>query len=146
MWEINSAEQSLCFVYSICLGIGLGLIYDFFKIDRIVFKRRCLFIFFQDIIFWLISSFAFFSFSVVFSNGQIRAYLLFGCFLGFVFYKLTLSKIVMLFSVPYKKINNAAGNLYLNLLKKLNYSIICSINVVKNLAKKYLLTKKQKNI
>lgn len=146
MWEINSSEQYLCFVYSICMGAILGLLYDFLKIDRIVFKRKNLSIFLQDVLFWIISAFMFFSFSVVFSNGQIRGYLLFGCLLGFLIFKLTISRIFTLIILPLKRIKNMAENKYLNLMKKINFTIISIINGAKNFIKKFLLTKKQKNI
>lgn len=124
MWEISSNEQYLCFIYSMCLGAFLGLIYDFFKIDRNVFKRRKLTVVFQDILFWIISAFMFFSFSIVFSNGQIRAYLLLGSFLGFLIYRMTLSKILILIIVPFKKINFIIKKQYLKLLEKLNLCIV----------------------
>lgn len=146
MWEINSWGQYLCFIYSICLGGVLGLIYDFFKFDRIVFKRKNLLIFLQDILFWLISAFMFFSFAVVFSNGQIRAYLLFGSFFGFLIYRLTLSKLFMLITTPIKKLNSKIVKQYLKIVKKLNFWLKNFTVGIEKFIKRYLFLKKQKNI
>lgn len=146
MWEISSYGQSLCFLYSMAVGGILGLIYDFFKIDRIVFKRGNIFVFLQDILFWIIATVIFFSFSVVFSNGQIRAYLLFGSFLGFLIYRLTFSKIIILISIPFKKIINIVKKYYSALINKLNILNKKVVISIKNLAKSFLFSKKQKNI
>lgn len=146
MWEINSTGQYLCFVYSMCMGGILGLIYDFFKIDRIVFKRKKFIVFFQDIFFWLIAAFIFFSFSVVFSNGQIRAYLLFGCLIGFLIYRLTISKIFILIIIPFKKINAIIKKQYMKLVENLNFLVRKTFRGIKNFVKRHLFSKNQKNI
>jgi len=121
MWEINSYSQYLCFLYSVLMGGAIGLLYDFFKIDRIIFKRSRWFIIFADILFWVISAFIFYSFAVVFSNGQVRGYLLFSSLLGFIIYKLTLSKLIVLIISPIKKASTFIKKLYLTLLDKINY-------------------------
>lgn len=146
MWEINSISQYLCFVYSMLMGVVLGLIYDFFKIDRIVFKRKKLFVFCEDLLFWLISAFIFFSFSVVFSNGQIRGYLLFGSFLGFLLYRLTLSRILILIIIPIKRIINIIKQFNLKVIKKLLFCIENIVKKTKIIVKKFFIFKKQKNI
>ena len=146
MWEINNASQYLCFLYSIGIGVALGLIYDFIKIDRIVFKRKNLFVFCGDILFWLISTFVFFSFSVVFSNGQIRGYLLFGSLLGFLIYKLTLSRIFILIVSPLKRVSRIIKLCYLKFITKLLFYIKNIVNKVKIFVNYFLFSKKRKNI
>ncbi len=135
MWEINSFSQYLCFLYSVLMGGAVGVLYDVFKIDRIFFKRGTAFIFFQDILFWIISAFAFFSFSVVFSNGQIRGYLLFGFFIGFIIYRLTLSRLLMILVLPIKRASFAIRKLYLELLDKVNLFFRFAFEKTKNIFK-----------
>lgn len=146
MWEISSSSQYTCFIYSMILGVELGLIYDFFKIDRIVFKRKSFFVFLQDILFWLIAAFEFFSFSVVFSNGQIRGYLLLGSILGFFIYRLTFSKIINLIIIPLKRLKNILKKFYLNFINKIVYYTENITNKVKIFIKKFLTSKNEKNI
>lgn len=146
MWEINNTSQYLCFSYSLVLGAILGLIYDFFKIDRMIFNRNVFFILLEDILFWVISAFAIFSFSVVFSNGQIRGYLLFASFLGFIIYKLTISKLFTLMISPFKKISNMIKKQYLSTLKFLFYHIGNTVKTVKKSIKYILKIKIRKNI
>ena len=146
MWEISSLSQYTCFIYSMILGVELGLIYDFFKIDRIVFKRKSFFVFLQDILFWLIAAFEFFSFSVVFSNGQIRGYLLLGSILGFFIYRLTFSKIINLIIIPLKRLKNILKKFYLNFINKIVYYTENITNKVKIFIKKFFTSKNEKNI
>lgn len=146
MWEISSSSQYTCFIYSMILGVELGLIYDFFKIDRIVFKRKSFFVFLQDILFWLIAAFEFFSFSVVFSNGQIRGYLLLGSILGFFIYRLTFSKIINLIIIPLKRLKNILKKFYLNFINKIVYYTENITNKVKIFIKKFFTSKNEKNI
>ena len=146
MWEISSLSQYTCFIYSMILGVELGLIYDFFKIDRIVFKRKSFFVFLQDILFWLIAAFEFFSFSVVFSNGQIRGYLLLGSILGFFIYRLTFSKIINLIIIPLKRLKNMLKKIYLNFINKIVYYTENITNKVKIFIKKFFTSKNEKNI
>ena len=135
MWEISSFSQYLCFLYSVLMGSGIGVLYDVFKIDRMVFKRGVLFTVFQDILFWIISAFAFYSFSVVFSNGQVRGYLLFGCFMGFVIYRLTISRFIMFLALPVKKASFLVRKFYLILLNKINLFISFAFEKLKNFFK-----------
>ncbi len=132
MWEINSFSQYLCFLYSVLMGSSIGVLYDGFKIDRMIFKRGILFIVFQDILFWIISAFAFYSFSVVFSNGQVRGYLLFGCLMGFVIYRLTLSRFIMFLVIPLKRVSLAIRKFYLILLNKANLFLSFAFKKSKN--------------
>lgn len=136
MWEINSYSQYLCFLYSVLMGGAIGLLYDFFKIDRIIFKRSRWFIIFADILFWVISAFIFYSFAVVFSNGQVRGYLLFSSLLGFIIYKLTLSKLIILIISPIKKASTFIKKLYLTLLVKINHFFNLILQKLKFIIKK----------
>ena len=52
MWEISGYSQYVCFWYAIILGVALGILYDVFKFDRILFKRSKIFVFICDVLFW----------------------------------------------------------------------------------------------
>lgn len=145
MWEISSYNQYLCFLYSVAVGGFIGIIYDFFKIDRKIFKRGVAFIVFEDILFWVISAFVFFSFSVVFSNGQIRGYLLFGTSIGFTVYKLTLSKVVIMLILPIKKLTVIIKKFYLLFLEKTIFYCGFLYKKIKSVLNLSVVLKKGKN-
>jgi len=145
MWEINSISQYTSFLYAIFMGNALGVIYDIFSIDRALFKRTVIFVFFQDILFWVISAFAFFSFSVVFANGQLRGYLLFGTLLGFLLFKLTISRLFWLLVRPFKKFICLLKIKYLNFLEKMVLYFKKAVHRIKRTFKKILFLKNFKN-
>lgn len=146
MWEISSYSQYICFVYSIVMGCTLCVLYDLFRLDRALFKRSALYVFFQDILFWVISAFVFYSFSVVFSNGQIRGYLLFGTALGFIIFNLTFSRLFRFLIKPVKALIKIIKLKYLTMLE----GLICYLQLLnkkfRNMFKKTLFIKKEKNI
>ncbi len=118
MWEIHNNDQWFTFGYSLILGILLSAIYCIFKLDRIVNKRNKIFVAFSDILFFVLSAFLSFNFMLLKTNGQIRGFVLFGIFLGFLIGKIALNKptvflggilkkIKRFFLEKYKKLFNA---------------------------------------
>ena len=145
MWEISSYSQYICFLYSLVLGVSLGIVYDLFKLDRLLFKRSKIFLFFSDILFWLISAFLIFTFCVIFSNGQIRGFIVLGTLLGFVIYRLTLSKLIFLLVNPLKKLVKKLNNRYYKLIEKANDFILKQVFKAKKIIKVNFFFKKRKN-
>lgn len=87
----------LVFIYFFLLGIILGLIYDFFKILRIFISRN-IFIFFIDILYFIICSLFTFVLLVYLNSGIIRYFIFQGEFLGFILYKYIFGKIFFVFA------------------------------------------------
>ena len=145
MWEISSYSQYICFLYSLVLGVSLGIVYDLFKLDRLLFKRSKIFLFFSDILFWLISAFLIFTFCVIFSNGQIRGFIVLGTLLGFIIYRLTLSKLIFLLVNPLKKLVKKLNNRYYKLIEKANDFILKQVFKAKKIIKVNFFFKKRKN-
>lgn len=104
--EISQALYGAIFIYSIVIGIILGVVYDVFRIQRITMESdnkyftviRDIIIFIEDIIFAIIS--AIFIAIMIFyvNNGQIRWFALFGTSIGFIIYYNTIGRIVILCS------------------------------------------------
>lgn len=80
-------------LYAIPLGIALGVFYDVLRLFIRIFNSR----FFLDFIFWVISAFVFFSYLLVFNNGEIRAVFVVSVSCGFIFYILTAGSITAKF-------------------------------------------------
>ena len=111
-----------------------------------LFKRSAFFVFIQDVLFWIISAFVFFSFSVVFSNGQIRGYLLFGTLLGLVAFRLSFSRLFRLIVKPLRKLIKFLKIKYQNLLEKMLFYLKKGLNNIKKLIKKIFFSKNNKII
>ena len=74
--------------YAVFVGVGLGVLLDFFRLPRLVLGDR----FFFDLLFWLISSIVVFCYLLIFNNGSFRViYLLFILF-GFIFFTFTVGR------------------------------------------------------
>jgi len=91
MWEIDIENQLLGIVAAIILGTVLCVLYDIFRSHRKIFKAGILLASVEDILFWLISAVFTFTYFLIFTNGEIRGYLLLCEFLGFILCRKTLS-------------------------------------------------------
>ncbi len=89
---MNIYSQSNLFCIFFLLGIFLNLIFDIFRGIRKSIKFTNLLVLIQDIIFLSISGFLFFRTLLIFSNGEIRLYMLLALILGITIYSLTISK------------------------------------------------------
>lgn len=87
------------FVESVFLGAFLGLIFDFFKILRLSIKHKNFFVLVEDILFFAISALLTYCFMINVSFGQIRFFIILGELIGFVFYKICFSNILVKFFV-----------------------------------------------
>lgn len=126
--EISVASQLWAIVYSLAVGVFLGLAYDAVRITRVlaglrpctstrlssvnlpIIGRRAgrkktpnrffadVFVFFGDIIYFAFASFVFLVFVFHANYGNGRWFIVGGCVVGFVLYILTVGRAVMLIS------------------------------------------------
>jgi len=95
---ISLTEQSIVFLFSCVVGGLLGAFYDVFRIIRIAFNSKWLSIFFQDLIFCVLSAFSIILLVYYTNSGKVRWFSLFGCFTCFVVYHLTIGRFIMFVS------------------------------------------------
>lgn len=91
----NVSEQTWLFLWSCVLGIGLGFVYDMFRVARIVLKHNRTAVFFEDFFFVVFSALALFAYCTENARGEIRGFIFFGAFLGFILYILTVGIVVV---------------------------------------------------
>ena len=91
--DISILQQLTAFVASSILGIGLGILFEFFRTVRSLLGGRAAGVFVQDLLFWIVSAFVVYTFFLLFTNGIVRIFALIGCGLGFWIYMKTLGKI-----------------------------------------------------
>ncbi len=109
--------QLIIFVFSCLWGAGLGFLYDCFRIIRIMINPRNIFIFFQDVIYFIISGLITFLFVLKFNHGEVRFYILAGEGIGWIIYHTTLGEWIYKFSSK--------------IVKKLNFKILQFTNKIK---------------
>lgn len=86
----------MLFLLAVLLGAALGVLYDCFRVLRIVFPpaARAGAAAAEDIIFWLLYGFCVFCYAAVLGRGQVRFFMVFGSLMGFVLYILTIGNLI----------------------------------------------------
>ena len=130
---INQAY--LFFIFTL-LGLLIGLLFDFFRVLRIVFKTSNLVTYIEDLIFWIITGLIVLYSIFRFNNGEIRLFMFLGIGIGIIIYILIFSIHIVNFNVV---ILTFATNITMKLLKILLYPIKFSINIIKNLTKNFII-------
>ena len=72
--------------YAVLLGLILGILFDIFRLPRLILKDKFLF----DFLFWIISAIAVFCYLLIFNNGDVRVIYLLFILLGFLLVTFTL--------------------------------------------------------
>lgn len=112
-------NQAYLFFVFIINGIIIGLLFDFFRISRKVFRTNDVVTYIEDILFWILAG-AIVLYSIfVFNNGELRLFMFLGIILGAFAYMLfvssyiikinvkilnSLKKIIGIFMIPFKSI------------------------------------------
>lgn len=83
MWVISNNRQMSAFFVSLVFGMGYALIYTFLKGIRKVVRHSPVMLFFEDIIFSVLTAYITFLLLLVLENGVIRFYILSAICIGF---------------------------------------------------------------
>lgn len=94
--ELYVSRQLLQLICSVAVGVGIGLVYDVFRILRRCLKADAIF----DVMFWLCCLAALFTLGMDIGEGSLHIFMLTFAVLGFAAYMLLLSRHVM--TVLYK--------------------------------------------
>lgn len=95
---ISIAEQTRLFLLSCGMGFLLGVVYEFFRLLRIMFSVRKRFVFIFDIAYCLLATFLGFVFILTANRGNVRWYIIFGIAAGWIIYYFALGGVAVRFS------------------------------------------------
>ncbi len=113
---VSLSDQLYVLCLSLLMGASLGILYDVFKVLRLIGLNGAVIVFFEDILFFTISTVTVFSFYMQVTDGKFRVYPLVFAAVGFAVYFLTVEKIIffvikkiykfltLIFGFIYKKI------------------------------------------
>ncbi|MBQ8582876.1 MAG: spore cortex biosynthesis protein YabQ [Ruminococcus sp.] len=87
-------EELLLFGMSCIMGAVFGVIYDIFRIIRIIFAHNGILIALEDIVFLGIYGVSLIAFASAAARGELRFYFVIGNFIGFTLYFFTIGSIV----------------------------------------------------
>ena len=144
MWEISNYFQWLSFGRAIVFGVGICIFYDILRFIRFVFCSSKLSTFISDLFFWIVTAFSVFCFFLATTNGQMRLYALAGISLGFLLFRVALSRLIFLTARPIRRFVSKMNIKYKRLIKKAqNFSF--KGYIIKNREKGgFFLSKKRK--
>ena len=133
--ELTFTQQSTAFLFSLLLGLGVGAFYEAVRFIRLCFNFGKAGTIVSDFLFMLCTSVSLFLFSLAFLLGFVRIYVIAGCFLGFLFFKLTVGRIMAKIYCPVisfvrkssRKIRKKIKNFTKKLLKN-GYNILYNIS------------------
>ena len=113
-------------------GLIIGILFDFFRILRKSFKTKDIVTYIQDIMFWIFTGFLILYSTFVFSNGEIRLFMIIALLFGIITYMLCISKYIININVK-----------LILFFKKVSYKFIKKIlipfNILKNLITKFFV-------
>ena len=89
---LDVTHQIVTFFVFFGIGVVFCVIYDFYRAVRYEFKPSNPVIFFADILYVVVFTYIIFFAFLVRSNGQIRVFALFGCAIGWLVVRFTVSK------------------------------------------------------
>ena len=92
-------NQAYLFFIFIIDGILIGLLFDFFRISRKVFKTNDVMTYIEDILFWILTGGIVLYSIFVFNNGELRLFMFLGIILGAFVYMLFVSSYVIKINV-----------------------------------------------
>lgn len=92
---VSVGEQAYLFLISVCIGGLFGMVYDNFRVIRILIKHKRINVYLEDGLFWIIITGITYYVFLHKNNGEVRLYMLLGIGLGFVVYIFTISKIIV---------------------------------------------------
>ena len=87
-------SQVMIFLFSAVLGAVLSLLFDFFRVCNALLKVNLKRIFFEDVLYFVLSAVITFLYMLVTNMGEIRFYIIWGEVLGWIIYRITIGKLI----------------------------------------------------
>ena len=95
MGTITVSGQLNTFILSLIFGAAYCVLYDVLRTMHKTLIKSYLAVFVADLFYWIVITLSTCSFALLFSKGEIRGYWLFGFLVGFILFRITLSRFVI---------------------------------------------------
>ncbi|MHC1694443.1 MAG: spore cortex biosynthesis protein YabQ [Eubacteriales bacterium] len=92
---ISITEQLTVFLYSLSVGAFICVLYDLFRILRMMFGAGKILLFLEDLLFCLLATGIIIIFLFYANSGEIRWFAMAGAFIGFFVYYNTISRFII---------------------------------------------------
>lgn len=111
--EISISHQCRCFLLALGLGAGLSLLYDCFRILRLILPENRLLIAGEDLLYCLLCGSFTLRFALFAEQGRLRGYLLLGELLGWLLCHFSLGELILKISRPILRLISRITSLFL---------------------------------
>lgn len=137
------SQQLFCLLWSFVCGILLGAVYDFFRFVRLYIFTGKSSVFICDFLFMVIAAFVSVAFSVAFSRGNTRYFIVFGEVCGFLLVRLTVGRIsIRILGLVFCKIRKICKKSIENIRKFGKRVLQLTMSVLYNISRKSRDSKK----
>ena len=92
--NISSEIQINYFLLSLLLGVLLCIVFDFFRVLRLIGLNGKISVFIEDMLFFIIAALSIFVFYMKITDGKFRLIVPISALLGFIIYRLTIGKLL----------------------------------------------------
>ena len=117
------AEQTEIFFYSLGFGFLLGILYDVFRLVRLIVSRSKGFILFMDLLYFTVCSLFTFCFILAADSGKVRLYTVAGELIGWLIYYFSFGTVAMRLSNTvvsfFRRVNSAISSRIKTFLEKI---------------------------
>lgn len=90
MWLLIFQDRGAAFLASLLTGVLIGLIYDIFRIGRVIFGGGRIKLFLEDVLFLVMAALVFAVFTFNATMGVVRMFAAIGALIGFFAYRFSL--------------------------------------------------------
>ena len=125
-------NQAYLFSIFIANGFIIGILFDFFRILRKVFKTSDFITYIEDLLFWILTGSIMLYSIFVFNNGEIRLFMFLAIIIGVIIYMILLSSHVI-------KVNVMIINILKKILLKIFDVIVIPLKFICKIIKKIFL-------
>lgn len=142
------SEQTKIFLWSCVLGAFLGIVFDFFRVIRIIKKHSTVAVFIEDVLFIIFSFMCIFIYTMEKARGEIRFFIFLGAFLGFILYiEIVGNFIVNVIKKIVLFIKSVLRKIYIKILKPIaNFFVKIAQKIIVKYVRNYLNSKKIKKL
>lgn len=145
------SDQTAYFLWSLALGVLLGVLYDMVRALRMTLRAGRLHVAVSDVIFFAVCGVITSLFALPFNKGNVRGFILFGEAVGFLGYRLTLGSVMgKVYAITacklrgfVQKIRKILEKIFKYLLKAI-VGLVYNVGVVMDKSRKKAAEKKQK--
>lgn len=127
-------NQAYLFLVFSLTGVIIGIVFDIFRVLRMIYKTSDIATYIEDILFWVLAGIIILYNIWYFNDGEIRLFMILGIIMGAIIYALTLSNIfIKINSFIMSKIKTIMSFLYtifkipvkfiINIVKKVKNSV-----------------------